>query len=98
MNADAPVINYGNFLSDIDTFEKSAVKGSILFKTGVLAAVPTLIHMLRQLCKSSTLCNLTQLQSTTLNSSSSEYRKIVRIIRSAELTVVFNIGNQWSVS
>ena len=35
---------------------------------------------------------------TTLNSSPSEYRQTVQIIRSAKLTVLFNIGSQWSVS
>ena len=39
-----------------------------------------------------------EIQSTTLNSSPLEYRETVRIIRSAALTVVFYIGNQWSVS
>ena len=39
-----------------------------------------------------------QKQLTTLNSPRSEYRQTIQIIRSAELTVLFNIGNQWSVS
>ena len=38
------------------------------------------------------------IQSTTLNSSPSNCRKTVRIICSAELRVVFNIGSQWSAS
>ena len=39
-----------------------------------------------------------RIQATTVNSVPSEFRKTVRIIQSAELTVLFNIGSQWSVS
>ena len=41
---------------------------------------------------------LMQLQSTMVNSSPSEFRKAVRMIIGAELTVLFNIGSQWSVT
>ena len=45
-----------------------------------------------------TVVNTISVQSTTFNSSPSEYGQTVRIIQSAKLTVLFNIGSQWSVS